>query len=142
MRWFMVDAGDREGAVWAPAGDARQGVPVLRRREGRPAGRRHHPRELRRGGSPAGADDPGDQRHRQRSRHHQLLREVGRLAIGSLLLKISTLKMASELCNVCRYDVALDVNVMGVKHMCQLARQCPNLEVILHVSTGKEVPDS
>ncbi|PAN10981.1 hypothetical protein PAHAL_2G131000 [Panicum hallii] len=35
-----------------------------------------------------------------------------------------------------RYDVALDVNVMGVKHMCQLARQCPNLEVILHVSTA------
>ncbi|CAL5080169.1 unnamed protein product [Urochloa decumbens] len=35
-----------------------------------------------------------------------------------------------------RYDVALDVNVMGVKHMCQLARQCPNLEVVLHVSTA------
>jgi nucleoside-diphosphate-sugar epimerase len=32
--------------------------------------------------------------------------------------------------------VALDVNVMGVKHMCQLAKKCPNLEVILHVSTG------
>ncbi|KAF8647961.1 hypothetical protein HU200_065161 [Digitaria exilis] len=31
-----------------------------------------------------------------------------------------------------RYDVALDVNVMGVRHMCQLAKQCPNLEVILH----------
>jgi len=46
--------------------------------------------------------------------------------------------MASELCNACRYDVALDVNVMGVRHMCQLARQCPNLEVILHVSTGKK----
>ena len=36
-----------------------------------------------------------------------------------------------------RYDVALDVNVMGVKHICQLAKQCPNLEVVLHVSTGK-----
>ncbi|KAF8647879.1 hypothetical protein HU200_065139 [Digitaria exilis] len=35
-----------------------------------------------------------------------------------------------------RYDVALDVNVMGVRHMCQLAKQCPNLEVILHVSTA------
>ncbi|OEL38186.1 putative fatty acyl-CoA reductase 4 [Dichanthelium oligosanthes] len=35
-----------------------------------------------------------------------------------------------------RYDVALDVNVMGVKHMCQLAKQCPNLKVILHVSTA------
>ncbi|TVU10557.1 hypothetical protein EJB05_44098 [Eragrostis curvula] len=35
-----------------------------------------------------------------------------------------------------RYDVALDVNVMGVKHMCQLAKKCPNLEVILHVSTA------
>ncbi|XP_062193236.1 fatty acyl-CoA reductase 1-like [Phragmites australis] len=35
-----------------------------------------------------------------------------------------------------RYDVALDVNVMGVKHMCQLAERCPNLEVILHVSTA------
>lgn len=36
-----------------------------------------------------------------------------------------------------RYDVALDVNVMGVKHICQLAKQCPNLEVVLHVSTGR-----
>ncbi|KAL6838428.1 hypothetical protein ACP4OV_031673 [Aristida adscensionis] len=35
-----------------------------------------------------------------------------------------------------RYDVALDVNVMGVKHMCELAKKCPNLEVILHVSTA------
>lgn len=35
-----------------------------------------------------------------------------------------------------RYDVALDVNVMGVKHVCQLAKQCPNLEVVLHVSTA------
>ncbi|KAL6593033.1 hypothetical protein ACP70R_049119 [Stipagrostis hirtigluma subsp. patula] len=35
-----------------------------------------------------------------------------------------------------RYDVALDVNVMGVKHMSQLAKKCPNLEVILHVSTA------
>ncbi|XP_066393937.1 fatty acyl-CoA reductase 1-like [Miscanthus floridulus] len=35
-----------------------------------------------------------------------------------------------------RYDVALDVNVMGVKHICQLAKQCPNLEVVLHVSTA------
>ncbi|CAD6225701.1 unnamed protein product [Miscanthus lutarioriparius] len=35
-----------------------------------------------------------------------------------------------------RYDVALDVNVLGVKHICQLAKQCPNLEVVLHVSTA------
>jgi hypothetical protein len=41
-----------------------------------------------------------------------------------------------DVCAVCRYDVALDVNVMGVKHICQLAKQCPNLEVVLHVSTG------
>lgn len=36
-----------------------------------------------------------------------------------------------------RYDVALDVNVMGVKYLCQLAKKCANLEVFLHVSTGK-----
>jgi fatty acyl-CoA reductase len=35
-----------------------------------------------------------------------------------------------------RYDVALDVNVAGVRHMCDFARRCPNLEVLLHVSTG------
>lgn len=37
---------------------------------------------------------------------------------------------------MCRYDVALDVNVTGVKHMCVFAKKCPNLEVLLHVSTG------
>ncbi|EAZ45714.1 hypothetical protein OsI_32440 [Oryza sativa Indica Group] len=35
-----------------------------------------------------------------------------------------------------RYDVALDVNVMGVKYLCQLAKKCANLEVFLHVSTA------
>ncbi|XP_047049656.1 fatty acyl-CoA reductase 1-like [Lolium rigidum] len=35
-----------------------------------------------------------------------------------------------------RYDVALDVNVAGVRHMCDFARRCPNLEVLLHVSTA------
>lgn len=35
-----------------------------------------------------------------------------------------------------RYDAALDVNVMGVKHMCQLAKKCANIEVLLHVSTA------
>ncbi|KAF0911539.1 hypothetical protein E2562_011169 [Oryza meyeriana var. granulata] len=35
-----------------------------------------------------------------------------------------------------RYDVALDVNVMGVKYLCQLAKKCSNLEVFLHVSTA------
>ncbi|VAH96108.1 unnamed protein product [Triticum turgidum subsp. durum] len=35
-----------------------------------------------------------------------------------------------------RYDVALDVNVVGVKHMCDFARKCPNLEVLMHVSTA------
>ncbi|KAG8050268.1 hypothetical protein GUJ93_ZPchr0009g281 [Zizania palustris] len=35
-----------------------------------------------------------------------------------------------------RYDVALAVNVMGVKHLCRLANQCANLEVFMHVSTA------
>uniref|UniRef100_A0ACD5XZ98 Uncharacterized protein n=2 Tax=Avena sativa TaxID=4498 RepID=A0ACD5XZ98_AVESA len=35
-----------------------------------------------------------------------------------------------------RYDVALDVNVAGVRHMCEFAKRCPNLEVLLHVSTA------
>ncbi|XP_044963519.1 probable fatty acyl-CoA reductase 4 isoform X2 [Hordeum vulgare subsp. vulgare] len=35
-----------------------------------------------------------------------------------------------------RYDVALDTNVMGVKHMCNFAKKCPNLDMLLHVSTA------
>ncbi|XP_040382563.1 fatty acyl-CoA reductase 1-like [Oryza brachyantha] len=35
-----------------------------------------------------------------------------------------------------RYDVSLDVNVLGVKHLCQLAKKCRNLKVFLHVSTA------
>ncbi|KAI4998824.1 hypothetical protein ZWY2020_054166 [Hordeum vulgare] len=34
------------------------------------------------------------------------------------------------------YDVALNVNVMGVKHLCHFVKKCPNLEVLLHVSTA------
>ncbi|EAZ07989.1 hypothetical protein OsI_30251 [Oryza sativa Indica Group] len=35
-----------------------------------------------------------------------------------------------------RYDVSLDVNVLGVKHLCQLAKKCRGLKVFLHVSTA------
>jgi hypothetical protein len=32
----------------------------------------------------------------------------------------------------CRYDVALDVNVMGVKHLCHLAKHCANRPQDVH----------
>lgn len=35
-----------------------------------------------------------------------------------------------------RYDVSLDVNVMGVKHLCEFAHKCTNLKMFLHVSTA------
>uniref|UniRef100_A0A8R7RFN4 Fatty acyl-CoA reductase n=1 Tax=Triticum urartu TaxID=4572 RepID=A0A8R7RFN4_TRIUA len=35
-----------------------------------------------------------------------------------------------------RYDIALDVNVMGVKYLCQFAKKCANLKMLLHVSTA------
>ncbi|CAN6270552.1 unnamed protein product [Urochloa humidicola] len=35
-----------------------------------------------------------------------------------------------------RYDVSLDVNVMGVKHLCQFAKQCPRLKMFMQVSTA------
>ncbi|KAM0901616.1 hypothetical protein ACQ4PT_019867 [Festuca glaucescens] len=35
-----------------------------------------------------------------------------------------------------RYDVALDVNVMGVRYLCQFAKKCANLKMLLHVSTA------
>ncbi|RCV32256.1 hypothetical protein SETIT_6G244100v2 [Setaria italica] len=35
-----------------------------------------------------------------------------------------------------RYDVSLDVNVMGVKHLCHFAKQCPRLKMFMHVSTA------
>ncbi|CAD6245633.1 unnamed protein product [Miscanthus lutarioriparius] len=35
-----------------------------------------------------------------------------------------------------RYDVSLDVNVMGVKHLCHFAQQCANLKMLMHVSTA------
>ncbi|XP_066326842.1 fatty acyl-CoA reductase 1-like [Miscanthus floridulus] len=35
-----------------------------------------------------------------------------------------------------RYDVSLDVNVMGVKHLCTFAKQCARLKLLMHVSTA------
>ncbi|GJN15459.1 hypothetical protein PR202_gb02377 [Eleusine coracana subsp. coracana] len=35
-----------------------------------------------------------------------------------------------------RYDVSLDVNVMGVKHLCEFAKQCARLKMLMHVSTA------
>ncbi|KAM3345796.1 hypothetical protein ACQJBY_020369 [Aegilops geniculata] len=35
-----------------------------------------------------------------------------------------------------RYDVAFDVNVLAVKHICAFATKCPKLRMLLHVSTA------
>jgi len=35
-----------------------------------------------------------------------------------------------------RYDVSLDVNVLGVKHLCHFAEQCPRLKMFMQVSTA------
>uniref|UniRef100_A0ACD5ZFY3 Uncharacterized protein n=1 Tax=Avena sativa TaxID=4498 RepID=A0ACD5ZFY3_AVESA len=35
-----------------------------------------------------------------------------------------------------RYDVAFDVNVLGVKHVCAFANKCTKLKMLLHVSTA------
>uniref|UniRef100_A0A0E0DCV9 Fatty acyl-CoA reductase n=1 Tax=Oryza meridionalis TaxID=40149 RepID=A0A0E0DCV9_9ORYZ len=35
-----------------------------------------------------------------------------------------------------RYDVALATNTIGVVHLCQFAKQCDNLKMVLHVSTA------
>ena len=38
----------------------------------------------------------------------------------------------------CRYDVAFDTNVMGAKHICEFAKRCSKLKMLLHVSTGRK----
>uniref|UniRef100_A0A0D9W3S3 Fatty acyl-CoA reductase n=1 Tax=Leersia perrieri TaxID=77586 RepID=A0A0D9W3S3_9ORYZ len=35
-----------------------------------------------------------------------------------------------------RYDVALATNTAGIMHLCQFAKQCDNLRMLLHVSTA------
>ncbi|PKA66838.1 Alcohol-forming fatty acyl-CoA reductase [Apostasia shenzhenica] len=35
-----------------------------------------------------------------------------------------------------RYDVALNVNVLGAKHAMEFAKRCNNIEMVLHVSTA------
>nr|CAB3481725.1 unnamed protein product [Digitaria exilis] len=41
-----------------------------------------------------------------------------------------------------RYDVSLDVNVLGVKHLCQFGKRCANLKMFMHVSTAFVSGDS
>jgi hypothetical protein len=38
----------------------------------------------------------------------------------------------------CRYDVAFDTNAMGAKHICEFAKRCGKLKMLLHVSTGRK----
>ncbi|KAJ4964378.1 hypothetical protein NE237_024317 [Protea cynaroides] len=35
-----------------------------------------------------------------------------------------------------RYDVALSINALGVKHICEFAKKCTKLELLFHVSTA------
>lgn len=35
-----------------------------------------------------------------------------------------------------RYDVALASNALGAQYGCEFAKKCPNLKLLLHVSTG------
>ncbi|XP_023512283.1 fatty acyl-CoA reductase 3-like [Cucurbita pepo subsp. pepo] len=36
-----------------------------------------------------------------------------------------------------RYDVAVGTNTLGVKHVISFAKQCPNLKLLVHISTGE-----
>ncbi|CAK9314313.1 unnamed protein product [Citrullus colocynthis] len=36
-----------------------------------------------------------------------------------------------------RYDVALTTNTLGAKHVVSFAEQCPNLKLLVHISTGE-----
>lgn len=35
-----------------------------------------------------------------------------------------------------RYDVALDLNTFGAKHVLNFSKKCAKLNVLVHVSTG------
>lgn len=37
---------------------------------------------------------------------------------------------------LCRYDVALAINTLGVKHVSCFANECTNMKLLIHVSTG------
>ncbi|XLU81663.1 hypothetical protein S245_005083, partial [Arachis hypogaea] len=37
-----------------------------------------------------------------------------------------------------RYDIALDLNVIGVKHIINFAKQCIKLKVLVHISTERD----
>lgn len=41
----------------------------------------------------------------------------------------------------CRYDVALNINVLGAKHVLEFAMKCVKIEMLLHVSTGEQVTE-
>ncbi|KAL6660295.1 hypothetical protein ACP70R_002417 [Stipagrostis hirtigluma subsp. patula] len=40
-----------------------------------------------------------------------------------------------------RYDVAFDANVLGAKHICEFAKRCTKLKMLLHVSTVMSCPE-
>lgn len=40
---------------------------------------------------------------------------------------------------LCRYDVALNINTQGPRRVLDFAKRCPNLQLFLHVSTGTEL---
>lgn len=39
---------------------------------------------------------------------------------------------------ICRYDVALDTNTKGAKHLISFAKKCKELKLLLHISTGMQ----
>lgn len=39
-----------------------------------------------------------------------------------------------------RYDLSLNINALGAKHVLDFAKKCAKLEMLLHVSTGKQQP--
>lgn len=40
---------------------------------------------------------------------------------------------------LCRYDIALNINTQGPRRVLDFAKRCPNLQLFLHVSTGTEL---
>ncbi|XP_042426111.1 probable fatty acyl-CoA reductase 4 [Zingiber officinale] len=57
--------------------------------------------------------------------------------VNKLFKEVQIIVNVAATTNFCeRYDVSLNINVLGAKHVLQFAKQCVKLEMFLHVSTA------
>ena len=134
---YLISSGDREGDLSSSERKAWWWVRKFRGRKGLYFGRGHNLWELGTRFCQIDRIVERNRHHRQWCCDYKFLWKVWEL-FWSEINSVNWSTWFISVWRFCRYDVAFDSNVLGAKNICEFAKKCTKLKMLLHVSTGSK----